>query len=236
MLANDIDTKALYDFSYGLFIVSSIDGETINGQAANAVIQVTSKPPRIAVAINKENYTHQLIEKSGLLAVSILDESAPLALVGRFGFRSGRDFDKFTGIKYDMTGSGIPCVTEHVLSCMEGKVINSMDTGTHTLFLVEVTGAQVLKAGKPLTYDAYRERKGRTPSSSPLSIPEDDNGVRKGEMKMKKYVCQVCGYVYDPEEGDPDGDIPAGTAFEDIPDDWTCPVCGASKDQFEPEE
>ncbi|MBN1289829.1 MAG: rubredoxin [Actinobacteria bacterium] len=219
-----------------MFIVSSIDGGAMNGQAANAVIQVTSKPPGIAVAINKENYTHKLIEKSGLLAVSILEESAPLALIGRFGFRSGRDFDKFAGIKYEKTGSGIPCVTEHVLSWLEGKAINSMDTGTHTLFLVEVTETRVLSGGKPLTYAAYRERKGRTPGTSPLSIPEDDNEIKEGETKMKKYVCQVCGYVYDPDEGDPDGDIPAGTAFEDLPDDWTCPVCGASKDQFEPEE
>jgi rubredoxin len=109
-------------------------------------------------------------------------------------------------------------------------VINQVDVGTHTIFIGELVGADVLKEGQPMTYAYYHQvKRGTTPKTAPSYIEER----KEVASKMAKYKCSVCGYIYDPDVGDPDGDIKPGTPFEDIPDTWVCPVCGASKGQFE---
>jgi len=226
-----MEKRVFRSIGYGLYVISSREGDRINGQTANALIQVTSESPQLAFALNKGNLTHEFVEASRRFAVSILSEDAPPELIGRFGFSSGREGDKFSGVKYKLAENGCPVLLEHVVGYLAGEVVKEVDLGTHTLFVGEVGEAEVLGGGEPMTYAYYhRVKRGTTPKAAPtFQRPEK-------ETAMKKYVCTVCGYVYDPEKGDPEGDIPPGTPFEDLPDDWVCPVCGASKDQFEPEE
>jgi flavin reductase (DIM6/NTAB) family NADH-FMN oxidoreductase RutF/rubredoxin len=238
-MVKTIDSKVLRKISYGVYIVTSRAGERINGQTANALMQVCSEPPLVAVAINKENLTHEFIKKSGAFAISILSQDAPLPLIGRFGFKSGRDLNKFDGIDYRLGANGCPILQEHILGYLEGKVTEEMDAGTHTIFMGEVTESQLLNDQAPMTYAYYHEvKRGTTPKTAPTYTEEmkKENKKELGGEKMQKYRCTVCGYIYDPATGDPDGGIAPGTPFEKLPDDWTCPVCGASKDEFEPED
>jgi len=235
-----VDTKALWDISYGLYLVTSVSEGKVNGQIVNSIIQVCAETPRIAVSINKDNLTHEYIQKSGVLAVTVLEEDTPMPFIGQFGFKTGRDEDKFAKVAYTKGRTGCPIVKDNALSWFEGKVIGSADAGTHTVFIVEITGAEVLKEGKPLTYAHYQQvKKGKAPKNAPTykgnAVEADTMKDKRKENAMQKYVCTVCGYVYDPEKGDSEGGIPPGTAFDDLPDDWTCPVCGAAKSEFEPE-
>ncbi len=202
-------------------------------------MQVTAAPPRIAVAISKNNLTHEYISRSGEFAISILDESAPMKLIGLFGFKSGRQVDKLSMCKHKKGVTGCPLVTDHVLTVIEAKVIEQCDVGTHTIFVGEVVSAETLRKGKPLTYAYYHEvKKGKASKNAPTyrgDLEKEESKPEKEEQGMHKYVCEICGYVYDPEQGDPDNGIDPGTEFQDLPDDWVCPVCGASKDQFSPE-
>ena len=124
-----MDTKVFRKISYGVYIVTSREGERINGQAANGVMQVCSRPPMVAIAINKENLTHAFIKKSGVLAISILAQDAPLSLIGRFGFKSGREVDKFEGGAHHLGGNGCPIITEHTVGYLEGTVTRELDAG-----------------------------------------------------------------------------------------------------------
>ena len=224
-----MDTKALYKLGYGLYVITSRKGDKLNGQIANTVFQVCSEPPVIAVAINKENLTHEFIEDSGVFTASILSQDAPLSFIGRFGFKSGRDIDKFEGIDYKIGETKAPIVTDHTLAYLEARVMNQMDVVTHTIFVGELVGAEVLKEGEPMTYAYYHQvKRGTTPKTAPSYIEKE----REAKPKMAKYECTVCGYIYDPEQGDPDSNIAPGTPFEELPDDWECPVCGAAKSEF----
>ena len=225
-----MNTKALYDISYGLYVVASKMGDKFNGQIANTVIQVCSEPVKISVAINKNNYTHEFITNSKAFSVSILAKDTPLSFIGDFGFKCGRDVDKFKTINFKLSENGLPVVTDNALSYLETRVINEVDVGTHTLFIGELIGAEVLQEGEPMTYAYYHQvKRGTTPKSAPSYVEEK----KEEKSEMAKYKCTVCGYIYDPAVGDPDGNIKPGTPFEDIPDDWVCPVCGASKEDFE---
>lgn len=228
-----MNEKALFKLTYGVHVITSIKGDQMNGQIANTAIQVTSSPVTIAVSINKENLTHEFIKASKLFAVSVVAQDAPLSLIGQFGFKSGRDGDKFQGVEYKLTPNGVPYVTEHILTYIEAKVLQEVDAGTHTIFIGETVNGDVLREGTPMTYAYYHEvKKGAVPKTAPtynkLKDEADESSASAG-----KYICNICGYVYDPAVGDPDGGIAPGTAFEDIPDDWVCPVCGAAKSNFE---
>ncbi len=228
-----MNLKALRPISYGLYIVGSRKDDRINAQIANTVIQVCSEPPTISVAINKWNLTHEFIQASKVFTVSVLCQDAPLSLIGKFGFKSGRDFDKFDGVNYKLGKTQAPIVLEHAVAYLEARVINEVDVGTHTIFIGELVDAEVLTEDEPMTYAHYHKVKGgTTPKTAPSYIEEKDI-KKEGEGEMAKYKCSVCGYVYDPEKGDPESNIAPGTPFEDLPDDWVCPVCGASKDEFE---
>ena len=225
-----MNTKALYNLSYGLYVVASEKQGKLNAQIANTVIQVTSEPPAIAVCINKQNLTHEFITASKVFVASVLSQDTPLSFIGHFGFKSGREVDKLKDVNYKLGEAKAPIVLDHSVAYLEAKVINQLDVGTHTIFIGELVGADVLNEGEPMTYAYYHQVKGgTTPKTAPSYIEERKETV----SKMAKYQCTVCGYIYDPELGDPDGGIKPGTPFEDIPDDWVCPVCGASKDQFE---
>ena len=167
-MENAIDFKVFRDLSYGLYIVTSKDGDRLNGQIVNTVIQVTSEPPRVAVIINKKNLTHEFITKSRIFAVSVLEEATPLTFIGPFGFRSGRDIDKFSKIPFKEGVTGCPLVTDHTLSVVEAKVFDQIDLGTHTIFVGDVVNSEVIKDGRPLTYQYYHENlKGKSPPNAP---------------------------------------------------------------------
>jgi len=235
-----MDISALFTLSYGLYIVGTRSGDKLNGQISNTVFQVTDQPNRIAVSINKTELTHEMIMETGKCCIGVLSTRADLPFIGQLGFKTGRDTDKFADIHYDLAPSGCPIPSENILSYIDLSVVDSIDLETHTLFVSEVTDCGIMGEGQPMTYAFYQQvLKGRTPPTAPSYRPpvskkkEEENG--KEHEEMKNYVCNICGYIYDPAEGDPDGGIAPGTAFEDIPEDWVCPVCGVGKDQFSPE-
>ena len=228
-----MNPKALHKLSYGLYVIGSRKGDKLNGQIANTVFQITSEPPTIAVSINKNNLTHEFIKESKVFTVSALCRETPLSFVGHFGFKSGRDIDKLVGISYKIGETQAPVVTDNAVAYLEAKVTQEVDVGTHTIFIGGLVGADVIKEGEPMTYAYYHKvKRGTTPKTAPSYVEEKKEAV----SKMAKYRCTVCGYVYDPELGDPDGGIKPGTPFGEISDDWVCPVCGAAKNEFEREE
>ena len=137
--------QGLNCITYGLYIVTTVDGEKKNGLIVNTVFQVTAEPARMAISVNKQSLTHEMILKSRVFAAMPLEESTPLPFIGTFGFRTGRTFDKFAEVPYKTGFLGCPVVTEHTLSDMEVEVQQMVDVGTHTLFIGEVKDAGVLK-------------------------------------------------------------------------------------------
>ena len=225
-----MNLKALFKLSYGLYVLGSEKEGKLNCQIANTVFQITSEPPVVAVSINKKNLTHEFIQESKVFTVSILSQDTSLSFIGNFGFKSGREIDKLKGVNYKIGETKAPIVLDHTLAYLEVRVINQVDVGTHTIFVGELVGADTVKEGEPMTYAYYHQvKRGTTPKTAPSYVEVK----KEAAPKMAKYKCSVCGYIYDPDLGDPDGGIKPGTPFEEIPDDWVCPVCGASKDQFE---
>ncbi len=229
------DPKALHNIDYGMYVVTAAYSEKKNGQIANTVIQLSSDPYMVGVCVNRKNLTHDLIDKSGHFAVSVLDQETPMRFIGVFGFKSGRDLDKFEGINFDLGATGCPLVIDNALSVFEVKVIGKMDIATHTMFVGKVVSGKVLKQGTTLTYSYYHHvKKGKSPKNAPTYQAPIEEKVDSVDSGKKKYVCDICGYVYDPDAGDPENQIAPGTTFKDVPDDWACPVCGAGKDKFSP--
>jgi ferric-chelate reductase [NAD(P)H] len=166
-----IDANALRKISYGIYVVASRRGDKFNGQIANTVFQVTSDPVKVAVCINKQNLTHEFIRESGVFSVSILSKETPISFIAGFGFRSGRDYDKFKGVNFKVGVTGAPIVIDNAIGYLEAKVFSSYDVGTHTLFVGEVVNAEVFKDEEPLTYAYYQEmKKGRTPPTAPSYV------------------------------------------------------------------
>jgi rubredoxin/flavin reductase (DIM6/NTAB) family NADH-FMN oxidoreductase RutF len=234
-----VDLAALNVLTYGLYVLTSRDGDRRNGCIVNTVVQVAGEPCQVSASVSKANMTHEFIAKSGLFAVSVLEQETPLRFIGTFGFRSGRNYDKFAHAQYRDGLTGCPLLTQHTLATIEAKVRTAVDCGSHTVFIADVVASEIKRQGAPLTYAYYHEVKGgKTGRNAPTYVASTaprQIQVPRRRRSMKKYVCQVCGYVYDPAAGDPDSGVPAGTPFEKLPDDWVCPVCGAGKDQFEPE-
>jgi len=225
-----MDLSALHKVGYGLYIVTSKKDDRVNGQIANTVFQITSEPPTVAVSINKQNLTWEFINESRVFAVSVLCEDTSLSFIGGFGFKSGRDVNKFEGVNYRTGKTGAPLVIDNAVACFEVEVTNEMDMGTHTVFAGTVVEADILNNEVCMTYAHYHEvKRGTTPKAAPSYIEEKP----EASPVKDKYRCTVCGWIYDPDIGDPDGGIAAGTPFEQVPDDWICPVCGAAKADFE---
>ena len=169
---NEVDPQALLALSYGMYIVTSQFEGKLNGQISNTVFQVTAEPPRLAVSINKDELTHEYISKSGVFGVCVLDESTPLTRIGLFGFKSGKEIDKFAQVPFEKGATGCPLPTENILAAIEVRVINQLDVGSHTLFIGDVVNAKVIKSGSPMTYAFYREeKKGKSPKHAPTYMP-----------------------------------------------------------------
>ncbi|OFY48112.1 MAG: High molecular weight rubredoxin [Bacteroidetes bacterium GWF2_41_31] len=234
-----MNTEAFFKLTYGLYIISTSSHGKMNGYVANTAFQVTAEPPQIAISCNKDNFTSHLIEESGLFSISVLEEQASPELIGLFGYKSGKDINKFENTPYIIGKTGVPIVTKECIAWFECKLINQTDVGSHIVFIGEIIDYGMFHETKePLTYAYYRNvKKGKAPKNAPTYIKPEEPVVtetRSDSSRLQKYQCLVCDHIYDPAEGDPDSGIPPGTAFEDIPDDWMCPVCGAGKEDFEP--
>ena len=202
----EIDNNAMFKLSYGLFVLTAKDGEKDNGCIINTTVQLTDTPKRITIAVNKQNYTHDMIMKTGVFNVSVLSEEVPFKVFQHFGFQSGRNTDKFAD--YDLTArshNGIIYLTEYANAFISAQVIEAKDYGTHTLFVADVTEAQVMSDVPSVTYTYYFAH------IKPKPAPVDE--------KKKGFVCKICGYVY---EGD------------ELPDDFICPLCKHGVEDFEP--
>lgn len=212
-----MDINVFRSMSYGVYIVSAMDGERPTGCVANSIMQITISPATVAVSMNHDNYTNGCIEKSGKFAFSILAEDSDAGLIGNFGFQSGKDVDKFEHVDYEMI-QGVP-VIKHTCGYVVCKVINKMETATHTVFLGEVIdGAVYDKAAEAMTYAYYHKVvRGKSPKNAPTYLPDEKEAETEAVGKKIKYVCEVCGYVY---EGD------------SLPGDYKCPICGVGPDKF----
>ncbi|MDR1741127.1 MAG: flavin reductase family protein [Synergistaceae bacterium] len=168
-----VDPKALFSFSYGLYVVGTEFEGKLNAQVADAVMQLTSSPVCLAACLNKANYTAELLAKGGRFSISVLSEDAPMPFIGVFGFRSGRVFDKFANVAPDAwhKSDGVPVVTAHSVAAVEAEVVKVEDVETHMLFIGRVTSASVLSEARPLTYaDYHKVKKGKSPANAPSVI------------------------------------------------------------------
>jgi flavin reductase (DIM6/NTAB) family NADH-FMN oxidoreductase RutF/rubredoxin len=252
-----MDLNTFYKIECGMYIVSTAHEGKLNGQIVNAVVQVTAEPPKIAVSLNKQNLTCQLCLKSGVFSVSVLEKDTPMTFIGRWGFKSGRELDKFVGVEYRIGQNGSPIVLEHAIACFEAKVTESIDAGTHMVLIAEVTEAEIIRDEEPMDYVYYRTvKKGLTSKFAATyqakpategqgrgakdagATAQDPRGAITARMAVlplaapARYRCNACGFIYDPAIGIPDAGIKPGTLFENLPADWKCPVCGAGKDRF----
>ena len=166
-----MNTEALHKLTYGVYVVGSRKGDKFNGQIANTVLQVASEPPTVAVSINKNNLTHEFITESKVFSASVLYQDTPLSFIGHFGWRSGRDIDKFEGINYKMGETQAPVVIDNAVAYLEAKVTKELDVGSHTIFIGELVGADVLREGEPMTYAYYHQvKRGTTPKAAPTYL------------------------------------------------------------------
>ena len=221
-----ITYEALFKISYGLYIVCSGDKHRGNGFISNTVFQVTAEPAKFAACCNKNNFTAGFITNSGAFSVSILHRDASPDLFGRFGFKSGKDIDKLEGINVQYGGTGVPIVLNDSIAVLEFRVVQTIDVGTHLMFIGELLHSEILDDFKePLTYSDYRQiRKGVAPKNAPTYIDKSKLAPKPAATIFKKYKCTACGYIYD--------EFMEGKKFADLPTDWVCPACGSEKEDF----
>ncbi len=233
-----MNQEALFKITYGLYVVSATDGQQMTGHISNTAFQITADPVRFAVASNKDNLTTDFIIKNKAFSISVLAQDVDLNFLGPWGFKSGREVSKFDAVQHKIGELGSPILLEKTVAYFDCKLAETIDTGTHLLFIGDVIDMDVVaENATPLTYEYYRSViKGISPKNAPTYIADHDESIEakaeKKDPKKRCYQCTVCGLIYDPEEGDPDSGIAPGTSFEDIPDNWTCPVCGVTKDDF----
>ncbi len=167
-----VDLETLFKLSYGMCIISSKKDDRINGCIVNTVFQIVPEPPMIAVSVNSKCLTHELITASKVFGVSVLSQQTPMAFIGKFGFRTGRDIDKFENIKYETGQTGVPIVLDNTIAVIEAEVTQSMDNATHTLFIAKIVACRTLDdAAEPMTYAYYRDiRHGKTPETAATYI------------------------------------------------------------------
>ncbi len=221
-----INFEALFKVTYGLYIVSSGDKITGNGLISNTVFQVTSEPAKFATCCNKDNHTSKIIDKHGFFSVSVLQQDTDPKIFGNLGYKSGKNINKFENlnIKYDVTG--VPIVLNNSIAYLECKIVDKVDVGTHWLFIGELVNAQILDDSlDPLTYAYYRKvKKGIAPKNAPTYIDKSKLENKSNTKQFSKYKCTACGYIYDESNED--------AKFVDLPDSWTCPICGVAKEDF----
>lgn len=200
-----MDNNALFKLTSGLFLLIARTDKD-NGCIINTVLQVTASPVRIVVAVNKKNYTHDMLKQTGKFNVSVLSENAPMDIYKRFGYASGRDTDKFKGFNsISHSKNGILYLTEYSNAFLSAKITEEKDLGTHTLFTADVTGAEIITEDISVTYDYYQK-------NIKTAAPPKTDG-------KKGFICTVCGYIYEGSE---------------LPEGFICPVCKHGTEAFKP--
>jgi len=231
-----MDIQSFFKITYGLYIVSSKDGNKLNGHVSNTVFQVSADPARFAIATHKDNLTTAFIKKSRVFSISVLEQNVDLNFLGPWGFNSGTEVDKFSTCNFKTGRSGAPIVLDKAIAYIDCEVDAEIDTGSHILFIGKAVEAEILNdTAPPLTYAYYRDViKGMSPENAPTYTEKSKLAETEivEENALKKFQCIICGFIYNPTEGDPTKNIPPGTKFEDLPDDWTCPICGVGKEEF----
>lgn len=203
-----MDNKAMYKLSYGLFVLTARDGEKDNGCIINTAIQAASEPNQLSICVNKANYTHDMIERTGKFTVSVLSEQADFELFKHFGFQSGRDVDKFTNFTGCARGAdGLYYITEGTNAYISVTVDKTVDLGSHTMFIGEITDMAVLSDTPSTTYEYYQNH-----------IKPKPQAVGKTNEGQTIWRCRICGYEY---------------VGEEIPDDFICPICKHPASDFE---
>lgn len=205
-----INEKALNNISYGLFVLSAKKGEKDNGCIINTAQQVTASPLRISIAVNKNNYTHDMIKETKEFNISVLSQKATFDIFTQYGFASGRDTHKVPS-HAPRTSNGIVYVPDVSNTVISARVINEVDLGSHTLFIADVTEAIILNDEPSVTYAYYHK------NIKPKPKAEKGDG--------KKWVCTICGFIYD--------DSKEKVPFEELPENWVCPLCMHPKSDFE---
>lgn len=201
-----MDKKTMYNLTYGLFVLTSQDEGKDSGCIINTAGQVTSEPNRISIAVNKANFTHDLVKKSGIFNVSILSQEASFETFKRFGFQSGRQVDKFADYPHcRRSANGLYYVTEGTNGYISGEVEQAIDLGSHTLFIAAVKDMEVLSQTPSTTYAYYQSN----------IKPKPEKPKETGKTVWR---CRVCGYVYEGEE---------------LPADFICPLCKHPSSDFE---
>lgn len=242
--------KAFHKLSYGLYIIASEHDGFKTGYIANTAFQVTSSPPQLAISAHKDNTTTDVILNSKVFSVSVLKKEVDTSIIGEFGFMSSRDFDKFRKINYDIKSTGAPVVTDQSIAWFDCKVVSHVDVGSHILIIGEVVDSDVISEEDALTYEFYRDKyKMLAPKNAPTYIEKEKLEAEIEPVNIQneepppdkekvvddhgeKHICSICGFVYDPEVGDPSAGIDQGTSFEDLPEDYKCPICNAGVDYF----
>ena len=215
-----MDKKALYDLSYGMYVLSVSTPEKPTGCIVNTVIQISSDPVTVAVSVNKDNYTNRCIKEAGRFSVSILTEASDPSIIGTFGFQTGREVKKFDDIPYTLACDDIPVLSGNLSSWLCLELISSIDVETHTVFVARVIDAAKITGDKPMTYSYYHSvLKGKTAKNAPTYQETAPDGADESEYDT--YICPICGY----EHKEP-------PLFSALPDDWVCPICGAPKKHF----
>ncbi len=207
-----MDKNLFRDVSYGMYIVTTSFEGVKSGCTINTFTQITSENPIITISVNKENYTDEMIKKSKRFAVNVLSEKTNSELIGRFGFHSSRDFDKFNDTSYEEI-ENVPVLKEDTCGYFICELLEVIDCETHDIFKARVKACAKLTDNEPMTYKYYHDViKGTAPKSAPTYIEEKKSST--------SYVCSVCGYVYEGE----------------LPDDFKCPICGVGKEMFTKKE
>ncbi len=198
-----MDTSVMFKLGYGLYVLTAKDDAKDNGCIINTVMQVTSEPLQIAIAVNKKNYTNEMIQKTKKFNLSILSENADFDIYKHFGYQSGREVDKFASFAdAKRSPNGVFYVTKGTNAYISAYVQQEVDLGTHSLFIAQLVAAESLSDDKSATYDYYQN----------FVKPKQENVVKKG------WICKICGYIY---EG------------ENLPADYICPICKHGAIDFE---
>lgn len=203
-----MDNKAMYKLSYGLFVLTAKEGAKDNGCIINTAIQAASTPNKVSICVNKNNYTHDMVMRTGAFTVSVISQAASFDLFKHFGFQSGREVDKFADFTDCKRGdNGIYYITKGTNAFISVKVDKTVDLGSHTMFIGEITDMEVLAPESSATYEYYM-----------INIKPKPEAVGKTPEGKTVWRCKICGYEY---------------VGEELPDDFICPICKHPKEDFE---
>lgn len=214
----------LRNLSYGMYAIGVKDAKKTNACIVNSVMQISkatpSNSPLVAVSMNKSNYSSECIEKSGIFTISVLSQETPATVIGALGFVSGRKTDKLENVRHKVLAEGVPVIKENTCCWFLCQVKDKLEIGQQRLFVAEVIAGSDESIGVPMTYEYYVEQLGgAAPLKSPTYLPPE---LTFDKSSGESFVCSVCGYVYsDPNFG-----------FEELPADWTCPICKMPKKAF----